>query len=69
MEIQEYIETLQHIKRFLRGKQKSHNIYGLPNSEYMESPPDEIANAIYEKDQKDLGEIIRYLESKANGQE
>ncbi len=60
LEIQRHIETLRRIKRFLRGKQINHKIYGISN-EYLESPSDEIANAIFEKDQKDLEDIICFL--------
>lgn len=67
LEIQRHIETLQRIKRFLRGKQINYNIYGLSN-EYLESPSDEVANAIYEHDQKELENIICYLQEKASGQ-
>lgn len=54
------VGTLSDLKRFLKCKHFEHNIYGLSNK-YLEIPDEEHIKIMYEKDQKNLNDIINHL--------
>lgn len=54
------IQILLGLKRFLKCKHFENNIYGLSNK-YLESPTEEQIKIMYEKDQKNLDDIIHHL--------